>query len=263
MKASPYSTAAASASLAKAADVAPEDNWNLVGNPTVYMDVLPQPYRFINKCMDQLIMKPVFNQITVIEQRKRTPEYEGNLKEVSATGFMDLNGVTAIGKMSQTILAGGVSERVPQGSDFSGASIQSKLILGDKFGQIHLVDVSRKLVLDKMEITRFQGRRIINISTATIEWIDTKLTYVAVVARGSPVVSIVCFKHNENKLYSFYSLNTAPTLENSDALEQNEGQTYLELPAETKLSLDCEFMSIISFDGAVKVVKMPEIIDPM
>jgi hypothetical protein len=25
----------------KAADVAPEDNWNLVGNPTVYMDVLP------------------------------------------------------------------------------------------------------------------------------------------------------------------------------------------------------------------------------
>jgi len=137
------------------------------------------------------------------------------------------------------------------------------LILGDKFGQIHLVDVSRKLVLDKMEISKFKGRRIINISTATIEWIDTKLTYVAVVARGSPVVSIVCFKHNENKLYSFYSLNTAPTLDNPDALEQNEGQTYLELPAETKLSLDCEFMSIISFDGAVKVVKMPEIIDPM
>jgi|TARA_B110000285_G_C15127831_1_gene621446 hypothetical protein len=208
-------------------------------------------------------MKPVFNQITVIEQRKRTPEYEGNLKEVSATGFMDLNGVTAIGKMSQTVLAGGVSEKVPQGTDFSGASLQSKLILGDKFGQIHLVDVSRKAVLDKMEIARFKGRRIINISSATIEWIDTKLTYVAVVARGSPVVSIVCFKHNENKLYSFYSLNTAPTLENSDALEQNEGQTYLELPAETKLSLDCEFMSIISFDGAVKVIRMPAIIDPM
>jgi len=95
------------------------------------------------------------------------------------------------------------------------------LILGDKFGQIHLVDVSRKLVLDKMEISKFKGRRIINISTATIDWIDTKLTYVAVVARGSPVVSIVCFKHNENKLYSFYSLNTAPTLDNPDALEQN------------------------------------------
>lgn len=41
--------------------VAPEDNWNLVGNPTIYMDVLPQPYRFINKCLDNLIMKPVMN----------------------------------------------------------------------------------------------------------------------------------------------------------------------------------------------------------
>ena len=100
MKASHMSAAGATTGTMRATDVAPEDNWNLVGNPTVYMDVLPQPYRFINKCMDQLIMKPVFNQITVIEQRKRTPEYEGNLKEVSATGFMDLNGVTTIGKMS-------------------------------------------------------------------------------------------------------------------------------------------------------------------
>ena len=38
-----------------------EDNWNLVANPSVYLDVLPQPYRFINKCLDNLIMKPVFN----------------------------------------------------------------------------------------------------------------------------------------------------------------------------------------------------------
>ena len=41
--------------------VAAEDNWNLVANPTIYLDVLPQPYRFINECLDELIMKPVFN----------------------------------------------------------------------------------------------------------------------------------------------------------------------------------------------------------
>ena len=41
--------------------IAAEDNWNLVANPSVYLDVLPQPYRFINKCLDNLIMKPVFN----------------------------------------------------------------------------------------------------------------------------------------------------------------------------------------------------------
>ena len=39
--------------------VAPEDNWELVGNPSVLFDELPQPYRFINKCLTELIMKPV------------------------------------------------------------------------------------------------------------------------------------------------------------------------------------------------------------
>ena len=52
MKASHMSAAGATTGTMRATDVAPEDNWNLVGNPTVYMDVLPQPYRFINKCMD-------------------------------------------------------------------------------------------------------------------------------------------------------------------------------------------------------------------
>ena len=46
-------------------------------------------------------------------------------------------------------------------------------------------------------------------------------------------------------------------------MEQNDGQTYLSLPSETKLSLDCEFLSITSFDGTVKLVKMPPILDPM
>jgi hypothetical protein len=45
-------------------------------------------------------MKPVFNQITVIEEKRKTPEYEGNIREVNATGYMDLDGVTAIGKMN-------------------------------------------------------------------------------------------------------------------------------------------------------------------
>jgi hypothetical protein len=41
--------------------VAPEDNWNLVANPSNYIDQLPQPYRFIEKCLDNMILKPVFN----------------------------------------------------------------------------------------------------------------------------------------------------------------------------------------------------------
>jgi hypothetical protein len=114
-------------------EVAPEDNWNLVANPDKYIDQLPQPYRFIEKCLDNLIMKPVFNTITEIEKKKKTPEYEGNLKEVTATGFMDINGVTAIAKMNQVCLAGGNVEKFDS-NNFGSEGIFNKVILGDKFG---------------------------------------------------------------------------------------------------------------------------------
>lgn len=32
--------------------VAPEDNWELVGNPTVFRDELPQPFRFLDRCLE-------------------------------------------------------------------------------------------------------------------------------------------------------------------------------------------------------------------
>ena len=113
--------------------LAPEDNWDLVGNPTVYLDELPQPYRFINNCLDQMILKPVFNQITIIERKKKTPEYEGNLKEVSATGYMEMDGVTCTSKIGKVVLAGGIIEKSSD-NNFSSAGVHSKVLLGDKFG---------------------------------------------------------------------------------------------------------------------------------
>ena len=35
------------------------------------------------------------------------------------------------------------------------------------------------------------------------------------------------------------------------------------LPSEVKFSLDGEFMSVISFDGSIKLIKMPPVFDPM
>jgi hypothetical protein len=55
----------------KSKPIAPEDNWQLTANPSVYLDQLPQPYRFINSCLDLLIMKPVFNQITFDRRREK------------------------------------------------------------------------------------------------------------------------------------------------------------------------------------------------
>jgi len=41
-------------------------------------------------------MKPVFNYITLVEDKKKTTEYEGYLKEVTATGFSEIEGITTL-----------------------------------------------------------------------------------------------------------------------------------------------------------------------
>lgn len=101
-----------------------------------------------------------------------------------------------------------------------------------------------------------------SISTATITWLDTKLTYIAVAARANPIIKILVMKHNENKMYHIYNINTSPALPNTDQLDANPDQSYLELPAEVKLSLDVQFLTFTTFAGDVKLVRMPPIINP-
>lgn len=62
---------------------------------------------------------------------------------------------------------------------------------------LSLIDSSRKLVIDRFKIPQIVGRRIISLSSSTIEWVGTQLTYVAVVARGCATVHIVVFKHSD------------------------------------------------------------------
>ena len=85
----------------------PEDNWNAAGNPSVYFDELPQPYRFINKCLVDKILNPVSEAITKIEERKKTSEYEGFVKEAQATGSLDLDGTTSMENMGALVGPGG------------------------------------------------------------------------------------------------------------------------------------------------------------
>ena len=126
-----------------------------------------------------------------------------------------------------------------------------------------MFDASRKLMLDKKSLYETPSpRQILNVSTATLVWLDTKLTYVSVVARANPIVKILIFKHSENKLYHVYNLNTCPTLPNPDSLDSNPDQSYLELPSEAKLSPEASFLAITTFGGEVKLIKMPAIINP-
>lgn len=110
-------------------------------------------------------------------------------------------------------------------------SVSNKVLLGDKFGCVQLFDAQRKIMLDKKQLFE-SPRQILNISTATLVWLDTKLTYVSIVARASPFVKVLVFKHNENKLYHIYNLNMCPSILNPDAIDSNPDQSYLDLPSE-------------------------------
>ena len=103
------------------------------------------------------------------------------------------------------------------------SSISHKVIVGDNLGQLALVDVSRKLVLDRFQVPNCEGRRIISLSSFSLEWVGTQLTYVACCIRGSSLINIIVFKHNENKMRQLYKINMCPNIENPEKPESNPG----------------------------------------
>ena len=67
---------------------------------------------------------------------------------------MDIDGVTAIGEMNQVVMAGGPVEKASDTSstNYYQGGVNQKLICGDKFGSVHLLDVSRKIVIEKFDV---------------------------------------------------------------------------------------------------------------
>ena len=125
------------------------------------------------------------------------------------------------------------------------------MLAGDNFGSLTLIDISRKLVQDRFKVPGFEGRRILSLSSCTLEWAGTQLTYVAVCARACPSVKVLAFKHQDCKLRCLYSLNLIPDLANPETPELNADQSYLNFPAEVKLSLDCAFLAVTLASGEV------------
>ena len=195
-------------------------------------------------------MKPVAEKITEIEERKKTTEYEGYCKEATATGSLDLEAVTCLEKMSLTVGPGGFIDKENQLTN------SHKILAGTNHGSVVLIDTAGKRAMDTFQIPSFIGRRIIDISTATIDWVGTQLTYVAVVARGSPIVQVLIFKNSENKLRQLYSINTCPEITNPETPEANPGQTYRDFPSKVKLSLDFSFLAVTTCNGAVQETKV-------
>mmetsp|Transcript_41210 Transcript_41210/g.47461 ORF Transcript_41210/g.47461 Transcript_41210/m.47461 type:complete len:111 (-) Transcript_41210:2319-2651(-) len=102
----------------------------------------------------------------------------------------------------------------------------NKFVLGDKFGNVHILDASRKMVQDK---NIFNGNRILDIASASIPWVDTFLSTIVVIARASPEIKILCNRNNEMKFYHFYTIKGISPDVGDDGVMKPE-QSYLNFP---------------------------------
>lgn len=195
--------------------------------------------------------------ITVIEERKQTTEYEGFIKESPATGHIEMDQVTVLHQVAGSLGPGGIIDKTEQ------PLITAKVLAGDNMGGIQLIDTQRKLVVDRFKLPALQSRRIMSLSTCSIDWVGTQLTYVAVAARGLATVHILVFKHSDCKIRHLYSFNLCPDLANPDEPELNSQQKYSKFPYEVKLSPECAFLSVTLANGEVKVIRMPAVLNPL
>ena len=68
------------------------------------------------------------------------------------TGALDVDACVCIEKVGTLVGPGGTVNKEEQ------SSISHKIIIGDNLGQLVLVDVSRKLVLDRFQVPNCDGR---------------------------------------------------------------------------------------------------------
>ena len=77
-----------------------------------------------------MILNPVSEAITKIEERKKTTEYEGFIKEAQATGSLDIDGTTCAENIGVLVGPGGAVQKEEQ------HTVSHKILTGDNFGEV-------------------------------------------------------------------------------------------------------------------------------
>ena len=205
------------------------NNWDYC-NPANFEDPLPQPYRFINRCLNEMIMNKVYEQVFEIEKFKSNANYEGAVKEILSSGAFEIEGITALGH----------SEGNPY----------NHLLAGDYYGNLYLLDLSKKVQITKFQVT--SGKRIVHISANTIKD-DDYITTIAVICRGDPFIHIFRYKGGENKIFKNF---TIPFLKKGETLDRNTN--IGQFPYLTRFSPESRFLSCNLYNGNIEIYSIPE-----
>ena len=110
-------------------------------NPDNREDQLPQPYRLIAEVLRETVLHGLSVAMFEIEDKKKDKNYEGVVREYLSQNTIDVENVACLSSVSK---------------------LHNHLLAGDKNGAVHLLDLAKKIVFSKKELS--VGRRVIQIS---------------------------------------------------------------------------------------------------
>lgn len=123
------------------------NDWNYC-NPINNQDELPQPYRYIDKVLQQDILGNVYAKVFEIEKYRNDPNYEGHVKNLPPQGSFDI---------SMTMTAG-------RDNGASASATHNHVVTGDAYGNIMILDLNKKMRVAKMSVGA--GNRILKVEVA-------------------------------------------------------------------------------------------------
>lgn len=159
------------------------NNWQYC-DPDARIDILPQPFRFINQVLEESIMRNVNTKIEEIDQLKTNPSYEGNVTKIQPTGAYEIDGITCFSQEENSL---------------------GYVMAGDNSGNLYLLDISNKARLTKFDTK--EKKPIIDIKMHSVKYGDRVALVIFVVYLAKYQVDcFLMFAHdliNVRKVSSF------------------------------------------------------------
>ena len=156
----------------------------------------------------------------------------GGVREVNPISFFELNGTSALGALKPNPL--------------------NLLLAGDKYGNTNILDLNRRIQLQKIEVV--PSHRITAIEGVTIEYCDDYLLTFAIVARGEPTVHVYRIWTHDYKPVHLARINTVRSEKSPFSSTTKLG----EFPYKVQFSADGLFLAVTLFNGSVEIYSIPE-----
>lgn len=159
------------------------NNW-LYCDPDAQVDLLPQPFRFINELLEEVIMRNVNHKIDEIDELKTNPSYEGNVARIQPSGAYEIDNILCFSQEENAL---------------------GYVLAGDSAGGVYLLDIANKARLARLDTK--EKKPIIDLKLHALKYGDkTALIFFVVYLGRFEVDCFMMFSNdliNLKKVFSF------------------------------------------------------------